>query len=123
VHPGEVELERTDGVAIVSLTGEHDLTTAQAVRDCVEEALAGEGGLVMSLSAAEFIDSSIIGVVLDAQRQAEEAGVGFATVLEGGAAPVRRVLEVTGLDSNLPVRDNRREAIAHASAGRAKADG
>lgn len=121
MHPGEVELDRSDGVAVVSLVGEHDLTTAQAFRDCIEAALSEGGGLVVSLSAAEFIDSSIIGVVLDAQRRAEEAGVGFATVLEGGASPVRRVLEVTGLDSNLPVHATHQAGMEQASGGPAGA--
>ena len=122
VHPGEVELEQTDGVSVISLRGEHDLTTAQAVRDCAEKALA-EGGLVVNLTEAEFIDSSIIGAVLDAQRRAGEAGVGFAAVLEGGAAPVRRVLEVTGLDSNMPIHATKREAIEEAGAGSAASQG
>ena len=102
---------------IVSLTGEHDLSTAPEVRRRVEEALSAGGGVVFNLTAAEFIDSVILGIVLEARRRADEAGIGFATALEGGESSVRRVLEVTGLDINLPVRGSEREAIDLAAAG------
>ena len=118
MHPGEITVERGDsGVVVVSLMGEHDLSTAPAFRERLEEALALEAPIVVSLSRTEFIDSSIIGVMLDLQRRAAEAGLGFATALEDGATPVRRVLEVTGLDENLPIRESEREAIETANAG------
>lgn len=98
----------------MSLPGEHDLTTAPDVREKGQGAIAEGGGLVIDLSEAEFIDSSIIGAILDARKRAEEAGVGFAVALSGGEAPVRRVLEVTGLNENLPVVGSREEAIARA---------
>ncbi len=72
---------------------------------------------MINLSDAEFIDSSIIGVMIDLQRRAGEAGLGFATALQDGAAPVQRVLEITGLDENLPIRDSESAAIETASAG------
>jgi anti-sigma B factor antagonist len=116
VHPGEVALKRTEsGVVVVSLTGEHDLTTAAAVRECVDQALSQGAGVIFDLSGAGFIDSSIIGVVLDARRRADEAGVGFATALEDGAPAVRRVLDVTGLDTNLPVLGKVEEAVERAA--------
>ena len=90
-------------MVIVTLTGEHDLTTAPLLRERVEEAIGGRSGVLIDLTHAEFIDSSIIGVVLEGRRRAEEEGIGFAAALEGGDAAVRRVLEVTGLDTNLPV--------------------
>ena len=118
MHPGEISVERGDsGVVVVSLTGEHDLSTAPALRELLEAEFEQSTPIVVNLSRAEFIDSSIIGVMLDMHRRAEEAGLGFATALEDGAPPVRRVLEITGLDENLPIRDSEREAIETATAG------
>lgn len=118
MHPGEITVERGDsGVCVVSLTGEHDLSTAPTLRERLEEALEQGDPIVVNLSGAEFIDSSIIGVILDLQRRAADAGVGFATALEDGAAPVRKVLEVTGLDERLPIRESEREAVDTASGG------
>jgi len=116
VHPGEIGLEERDsGVVVVSLTGEHDLTTAPALRERVEEAIGGQSGLLIDLTDAEFIDSSIIGVVLEGQRRAQEKGIGFAAALEGGVPAVRRVLEVTGLDTNLPVHPSLDAALEQAA--------
>ena len=124
VHPGEVTVERKQpGVVVVSLTGEHDLNTAPTLRERLDEALEQGDPMVLNLSEAEFIDSSIIGALLDAQRRAEEAGLGFATALEDGAPPVRRVLQVTGLDASLPVRGSEREAIERVSSGPEGPDG
>jgi anti-sigma B factor antagonist len=117
VHPGEIGLEQRDsGVVVVSLRGEHDLTTAPTLRERVEEAVGRRSGLLIDLTEAEFIDSSIIGVVLEGQRRAEEEGIGFAAALEGGDAAVRRVLEVTGLDRNLPVHPSVEAAMESAAA-------
>jgi anti-sigma B factor antagonist len=116
VHPGEVVVERREpGVVVVSLTGEHDLTTAPLLRERMEEAIGQDGGVLIDLTQAEFIDSSIIGVVLEIRRRAEEQGIGFAAALEGGDPAVRRVLEVTGLDSNLPVHPSLDAAIEQAT--------
>ena len=117
VHPGEIRLEKREpGVAVIAVVGEHDLTTAPALRERAEEAIGGGSSVVIDLTPAEFIDSSIIGVVLEARRRAEEAGLGFAAALEGGDQAVRRVLEVTGLDSNLPVHESVDDALQKAAA-------
>jgi anti-sigma B factor antagonist len=117
VHPGEIVLDQRDsGVVVISLKGEHDLTTAPTLRERVEEAVGRRSGVLIDLTAAEFIDSSIIGVVLEGQRRADEEGIGFAASLEGGTSAVRRVLEVTGLDTNLPVHPSVDAALEQASA-------
>ena len=116
VHPGEIGLEERDSkVVVITLTGEHDLTTAPLLRERMEEAVGKGGGVLVDLSTAEFIDSSIIGVVLEGRRAAEERGVGFAAALEGGEDAVRRVLEVTGLDTNLPVHPSVDAGLKQAS--------
>jgi anti-sigma B factor antagonist len=118
VHPGEIGLEQRDsGVVVVSLRGEHDLTTAPQLRERMEEAIGHRAGVLVDLTGAEFIDSSIIGVVLEGRRRAEEERIGFAAALEGGDPAVRRVLEVTGLDTNLPVHPSVDAALELAGSG------
>jgi len=108
---GDVSRESAgDGVEVVSLHGEHDLSTLPQVRNAFEA--AGEANaLVIDLSSAAFVDSSILGAVLDARRLAGEAGRGFAVACGGAAEPVLRVLEVTGLAEELPVHPNREAAL------------
>lgn len=108
---GEVRRESGgDAIEIVLLEGEHDLGTLPQVREAFEEA-AEDKALIVDLSNATFVDSSILGAVLDARRLAGEAGLGFAVACDGAAEPVRRVLEVTGLAEELPVHPNREAAL------------
>jgi anti-sigma B factor antagonist len=101
-------------VALITFTGEHDLHTAPALRERLTDALDRGAGVVVDLSGAAFIDSSILGAVMDARRNAEGRGLGFAVSVSNGARPVERVLDVTGLRSTLPVHASREDAIAAA---------
>jgi len=109
---GEVRRESGgDGVEIVALHGEHDLGTLPLVRDAFEAAAGEDKALIIDLSSAAFVDSSILGAVLDARRHAGDAERGFAVVCGGASEPVRRVLEVTGLLEELPVHPTREAAL------------
>jgi anti-anti-sigma factor len=109
---GEVRREAGgDEIEIVVLQGEHDLGTLPQVREAIEAAADEEKALIIDLSSATFVDSSILGAVLDARRESREAGRAFAVACEDAAEPVRRVLEVTGLADELPVHPNRDAAL------------
>jgi anti-sigma B factor antagonist len=116
VRTGELALERTEaGLAVLTISGEHDLSTAPNLRRRLD-ALLDEGAVtVVDLSPATFIDSSILGVILDCRRRAADRNVGFAVVHSNGADAVDRVLEVTGLRAELPVHARREDAIAAVS--------
>jgi anti-sigma B factor antagonist len=121
VRSGEVGLDRgDDSLTVVRINGEHDLSTAPALRSQLEQLIADGGPLVVDLTEATFIDSSILGTLLQARRDAGEAGVGFAVAHGGGFDSVGRVLEITGLRADLPVHRSREDAKAQAlSAGTA----
>jgi anti-sigma B factor antagonist len=111
LEPGQVELEREgDGPCVVRLVGEHDLNTAASLRERLGTAVNEGRGIVVDLSATDFIDSSILGAILEARQQATDNGSGFA-IIGGGGEPVERVLEVTGLKQALPIRSSRDEAV------------
>lgn len=93
------------------MSGEHDLNTAPTLREQLDASIAEGASLVVDLSGATFVDSSILGLLIDAQRRAQQGGLGFALMLDGGADPVRRVLDVTGLSTELPVHPSRKEAL------------
>jgi anti-sigma B factor antagonist len=116
VRTGEIGLELTDaGFAVVTISGEHDLSTAPNLRRRLDSLLEEGTTTVVDLSAATFIDSSILGVILDGRRRAAEMQVGFAVLHSDGSEAVVRVLEVTGLRAELPVYAQREEALAAAS--------
>jgi anti-sigma B factor antagonist len=113
VRTGEIALDRSDSkFPVLVVSGEHDLNTAGDLGARLEELLAASEPVIVDLSPATFVDSSILGVVLDARRRAEEAGVGFAVAQANGAEAVTRVLEITGLREELPVHGSRDAAGA-----------
>ena len=99
----------------MTISGEHDLSTAPNLRRRLDSLLEERTATVVDLSPATFIDSSILGVILDARRRAAEANLGFAVVHSNGADAVDRVLEVTGLRAELPVHTRREEAFNEVS--------
>lgn len=102
---------------VITFSGEHDLNTVPELRERLGEAVTSGDPVVVDLSGAEFIDSSVIGALLDARRDAHADGNGFAVALNGGAAPVERVLSVTNLTTTLPVHSTRDEAVEEARSG------
>ena len=91
---------------IVSVAGEIDLYTAPRLRSELITALAGGGParIVVDMSGVEFCDSTGMNVLLAAQRQAREAGGDVQ--LAGPRPAIRRVLQVTGLETVFTVLDD-----------------
>jgi anti-sigma B factor antagonist len=121
VESNRIELDRNnDGVVVVVVTGEHDVYTAPSLRDQIQSVIEERAPFVIDLTPATFVDSSILRVLLEARRQAEETGLGFAVALGNGEGPgVRRILEVTGLMNVFPVLEDREEALQTAKSAAA----
>jgi anti-sigma B factor antagonist len=121
VESNRIELDRNnDGVVVVVVTGEHDVYTAPSLRDQIQSVIEEKAPFVIDLTPATFVDSSILRVLLEARRQAEESGLGFAVALGNGEGPgVRRILQVTGLMNVFPVLANREEALQTAKSAKA----
>ena len=110
-------------VLLIAVRGEHDIYTAPALRDRLDEALGrSPTGVIVDLSAATFLDSSILGALLEARRQAHERGIGYVVCLGEEPEPgVARILEITGLVPVFPVVRSREEALTAARAAPADA--
>ncbi len=119
-----IVLDDTAGdVIVVVVEGEHDIYTAPTLRDRLEEALgASPTGVIVDLSAATFLDSSILGALLEARRQALERTIGYVVSLGEDPEPgVQRILEITGLVPVFPVVKSREEALEAARSAPADA--
>jgi anti-sigma B factor antagonist len=91
------------GHVCVRLRGEIDVDAAGEVRACTAEALAtaGNGGIVIDLSDCTFMDSSGLNTLVAAVRAADESD--RAVRITGAHGIVRRVMQLTDLDSVLPL--------------------
>jgi anti-anti-sigma factor len=98
-----------EGISLVELSGELDIAATSEVRACVDEA-AGRLGLVLDLSGATFVDSSMLKELLRASAELDRYETRL--VLAGVTPPVRRVLELTRTTELFTIADDRAEALA-----------
>jgi anti-sigma B factor antagonist len=118
VQENRIAVDRGDGIAVMVVEGEHDVYTAPSIGEQLDALLAEGTPFVIDLTGATFVDSSVLRVLLEARRRAEEKGIGFAVALgKEESGPVRRVLDITGLLPVLPVHGAREEAIEAARGG------
>jgi anti-anti-sigma factor len=112
IAPPVVQVEfKPPGVAIVTLRGEHDLSTRQRLTEALAAASARPNVLV-NLSECTFIDSSIVHALLMAGTSLRARDGRLELVIPPKARVVRRVAELTPLASTLPIHETRSAAVA-----------
>jgi anti-sigma B factor antagonist len=111
-----LRLEAPDSrTRVVAVTGEVDLTAAPDLRDQIGTAIEdGAERVLVDLSGATLVDSSVLGVLVGAMRRLRRRHGDLGLV--GGDPAVERVLTVTGLDELLVVAPSRDEALARLAA-------
>jgi anti-anti-sigma factor len=103
-------IDKRDDVCIVRLAGELDLYNAGTVRDALTEACAdGPQKLIVDLSEVEFVDSTALGVLIEARSKLTNRN-GF--ILVGPGLETRRALEISGLDRHFSVHETLQDALA-----------
>ena len=102
-------IDRREEAIVVSLAGELDLYNAEEMRGALLEASQAEPDLlVVDLEDVRFIDSTALGVLIEARkRMAERKGLRLAAP----GLETRRALEVSGLDRVFLVYDTVAEAL------------
>ena len=91
---------------VVAVSGEIDLYTAPRLHSELATAVMGEGPaqVVVDMAGVDFCDSTGMNVLLAALRRAREGGGDL--VLAGPRPAVRKILQVTGLESVFTVLDD-----------------
>ena len=91
---------------VVAVQGEIDLYTVPRLQRELSAALAADGPvrLVVDLSGVEFCDSTGVNALLAAHRKAREAGGDLELARPRPA--VRKILQVTGLETVFTVLDS-----------------
>ena len=111
---GEIARDPEGDVIVVTLRGEHDLSTAPAVRGELEQAVATGSAIVVDMTQTAFIDSSILGVLVEGYRTLiadPGAARGFAVAATPGG-PVTRLLDLVAVSDLVQVYPTRAEALA-----------
>jgi anti-sigma B factor antagonist len=94
----------------ITFTGEHDLSTVPAIRRALDEVFGHGTNVLLDFSEATFIDSSVLGQLVNAQRRAEENGHERVVLAVPPASPAALVIDLTGMRKVLQIYDSREEA-------------
>jgi anti-anti-sigma factor len=127
MYPSSLGSEHRDGVirvvpeadhiVAVCLEGDFDLTNASVLGDRIDRALESGNSLIVDLSEATFIDSSVIHTLVRASKAAAVKEQAMVIQL-GTAANVERVLEIARIEQILPRAHDRHEAVRIIRVGR-----
>jgi anti-anti-sigma factor len=104
---GTFEVEDRDGLRIVRLHGEHDLSTVHDFRQALDGTAAAP--VVIDLGTVEFIDSSVIGVVLTMA-----VSPGATSLVLPADGHVASVLQTVAIGQALPTFRSVADAVAAA---------
>ena len=90
-------VRHADGVTVLLVSGEMDMTTGDQFRAVLRQALDEPDAqqLVLDLAGVWFLDSSAVSCLVKVQRTAEQRGRSFGVVNADGG--VRSVLEILGV--------------------------
>ena len=106
----EVSKESGNGYVLVSVVGEVDVATAPEFRDRLREAIGeGPGIVAVDLTGVTFIDSTALGVLIEAKELCDAEG---GTMRIAVSEPrILKVFEITGLTELFEIRPTRDQAI------------
>ena len=94
--PIQVSSSGTGRVVVVSLVGDHDLASAEQIRQTLLELSSHVSLVVLDFDATTFVDSSVLGVFVGAAKRASRHGNRLIGVNATGI--VLRALQMTGID-------------------------
>jgi anti-anti-sigma factor len=104
-----VSVEHRDGIAVIVVAGEIDMASAPKLEAAVADVVAEDpGGVVVALSAVDFMGSVGVRILVEAQQQIGAADR-FAVVSKGSAT--RRPIQLAGLDETLALYSTLDEAV------------
>ncbi len=113
----QVEVSEADGVVVARLTGELDVTGAEATGQQISEAIPNSAhGLVVDCTRLDFIDSSGVAMMFTLARRLESRRQKLRCVAPAGS-PVARVLEIVEFSRAAPVDESLEQALAGIAAG------
>jgi anti-sigma B factor antagonist len=109
----QVEVQLSEhGIAVLTLSGAVDLTSAGAIREPFQ-ALLGQGvkRVVLDLSAVKYLDSTGLGLLVQLQRRMRDASGDLCIVVT--SQRLRRIFNLTALDRTFCLTATLEEALEH----------
>lgn len=107
----EIELVDQEGVRVVSVAGELDISNVGALEDATFDLPNDALGIVLDLSSTTYVDSATLGLLFRLQHSLKRRGQALRVVCPPGSS-AKRVLELTGFEHETPPMHDRDAAIA-----------
>jgi len=101
------------GVRVVRVSGEFDMAACESFRGAGSRDDAEV--VVVDLRGATFLDSCALGELIALQQRVEARGARLAILRPAGKADL--IFQVTGIDSHLPLYDERVPVLAEFNFG------
>jgi anti-anti-sigma factor len=98
-------------VWVVALLGEHDLSTADEVAAAIGGVFDAGSNLVLDLSGATFIDSTVAGAVLRAQERVDSHEEDELVVVAPTDSQARRTLDLVRIGEVVRLCESRAAAM------------
>lgn len=103
-----------DTTISLDLEGEVDVYTAPELRQAImAQAESNTPRVLVNLEKVEYLDSTGLGILIGGVKRLKE--VGGALVLVGPSPRIRRLFEITQLNTIFRITDTEAEALADAS--------
>jgi anti-sigma B factor antagonist len=109
----DISISRTNAgnIPIVAISGEVDVYSAPALKDKITELVgAGEHTLIVDLGNVTFLDSTGLGVLVEARTATAEAGGSLPLVCT--QQRVLKLFTITGLDGVFSIQPSVGDAVA-----------
>jgi anti-sigma B factor antagonist len=102
--PFTVVAERDGGTSCLRLMGEFDLACSEQFHQHLRDLLRSRPeAVIVDLSGLDFIDSSGLRMVVEAESLCRESGLEYGVI--AGTGQARRVFDLTGMNEIVPVID------------------
>lgn len=99
-----------NGVTVVSLAGELDMTTVDRAAVALQDATAHGKAIVLDMTGLRFFSSAGLNLLLQLHEDVQEKHI--TVQLAGDQRAVARPLELTGLGGLFPMHDTLDAAVA-----------
>jgi anti-anti-sigma factor len=110
-------VEDRDGVALVRLSGEIDMSNTDSLAAEIHERVSNRAlGAIVDLSGVDYIDSYGLGLLFDLGRRLGTRQQGLALVIPAWSH-LRRLADLVELGSVVPLADSVEEARASLAGG------
>ena len=108
--PAVLGIEQNGQAQVIRLGGELDLYNADAVREALFTACNdGPERIVVDLSEVEFMDSTALGVLIEARTKLANRN---SFMLAAPGVETKRALQISGLDRHFSVHESVQDALA-----------